>query len=402
MAQTRVNAAAVAAGTRREGGPWLDAAEGLHAWMLARDYRGHDPHDFLASPLLGRLTFGSRWLGVAWIQLGKRSPGGVRRLLRVPALRNAKGVGLVVGACARLYTATGDARWRDEGQALVGWLAGNGHRAAGGIGWGYPFAWANRDFHAPAGTPSSVATAFVGHALLDAAEAWGDEQAVRLATEGALWLAGALNRIPGEPGFAFSYTPVDRRVVHNASVLAASLLARVAARSDQVALAADALAAARFTAAAQGADGAWPYGLGRRNAWVDSFHTSYTLVALHAIGTLLGTPEFERGVQRGARYWLDTFLAGPAVTFYPGRRYPIDVHAVAHAILALRALRGYVPDAHARAQALGHWALDVMRDGDGSFYYQQSARGIDRARYMRWTQAWMLSALAELAAWEAA
>ena len=116
-------------------------------------------------------------------------------------------------------------------------------------GWGYPFPWTNRDARVPAGTPNAVVTAFVADALLEA-----DAQGLRV-DEGGLSDAGtflveALRRIPGpDASFCFSYTPLDRRAVHNANVLVAALLARLARRLDRPEWGETALTAARFTLA---------------------------------------------------------------------------------------------------------------------------------------------------------
>ena len=105
----------------------------------------------------------------------------------------------------------------------------------------------------PAGTPSSVVTAFVGGALLEAADAGvaeGDaEEALGRAAD---FLLDDLRRSAPDPDpFCFSYTPLDRRFVHNASVLAAALLARVGRRLGRDDALDAAVRAARFTAAAQ-------------------------------------------------------------------------------------------------------------------------------------------------------
>jgi hypothetical protein len=379
---------------------WLEAAGRLHAWMHERDHCGHDPHDALASPLIARLALGSRWLGIAWTQLGKRSPPSLRRLLGVPAARNAKGVGLVVAACVRLARASGEPSWRTEAERLVRWLDANGCRDADTIGWGYPFAWANRDFHVPAHTPSGVATAFVGHALFDAAEAWGDSRAAELGIQAARFIQCRLRRVPVGHGFAFSYTPLDTRVVLNNSALAASLLARAAAATGEERLAADARHAAFTCAAQQRADGSWPYGITRRNGWTDSFHTGYLLVALDCVRRFGEAAALGPAIEAGVRYWREAFFTGPAVGYWPNRAWPVDQHAVAQAVLTLRTFAAQIVDARALAGRLGAWSLEEMCSPDGSFYYRRTRHRIERARYMRWTQAWMLCALAELADWD--
>jgi hypothetical protein len=378
---------------------WLDAALALDRWMAERGDEGHDPFDFLSSPRVQRLTFGSRWGAVAWTQLGKRSPVQLRGVFGVPRARNAKGIGLAVAAQVRLARVVAGDGPRARARELVDWLATQRAEGYPGAGWGYPFPWANRDFHAPVGTPSSVVTAFVGHALLDAADAFGWEECGQLAAEGGDFLRVALNRLPGSDGsFCWSYTPLDRRGVHNASLLAASLVARlgrVAGAGDGVE---EAMGAARFTVRAQRADGSWPYGVARRDAWVDSFHTSYNLVALRTIGEAAGSAEFEGAIERGLDYWRRAFLVGPAVSYFPDTPYPVDLHAVAHSILTLLTFRDRMPDAVATAERLAAWCLEEMRDPEGFFYYQRHRRWTNRLPYMRWIQAWMLLALSELAA----
>lgn len=389
--------------------PWLAAARSLDRWMAARDYAGHDPHDFLASGLVRATTLGSRWAAVAWTQAGRRLPVQLRPALRVPKARNAKGIGLVLAAQVRLAEAEADdpggkgdaigsagdraARARE----LVAWLDSTADRSHGGAGWGYPFPWANRDFMAPAGTPSSVATAFIGHALLDAADRLGMEEARQLAAEAVTFLTTALHRIPGaDDTFCFSYTPLDGRAVHNASLLAASLIARLDTPSHPEDPGGLIGRVVGFTLRAQRDDGAWPYGAGRRNQWVDSFHTGYLLLALDMVGRRVAVPGLDAAVDRGVAYWRSAFFAGPAVGFHPGERYPVDAHAVAQAILTFLGLRHRIPDGPAEAQRLGAWAIRAMRDPSGYFHYRHHGRWRNRLPYMRWVQSWMLLALSEL------
>jgi hypothetical protein len=390
---------------------WTAAAERLDAWMSERDYAGYDPHDWLSATPIRALSFGSRWLGAAWTQVGKRSPLQLRPLVGVRPARNAKGIGLVLSAHTHLFAATGSARYGASTRGLFDWLAGQGVRVGEGVGWGYPFPWANRDFYAPAGTPSSVATAFIGQALLDAAQAepplpdLAAADAHALAVQAGEFIASGLRRIPGPEGtFCFSYTPLDDRAVHNASLLGAALLARLAAagvpRSAEWAAAA--LAAARFTVRAQRPDGSWPYGVGARNAWVDSFHTSYSLVALDTIARALDTREFDAAIDAGIDYWRGAFFNGPAVGFHPAAPYPIDVHAVAHAVLSFIALEHRIAGAFGEATRLADWCIAEMQDAAGYFYYQKHRRYVNRLPYMRWTQAWMLLALARVGARAAA
>jgi hypothetical protein len=97
------------------------------------------------------------------------------------------------------------------------------------------------------------------------------------------------------------------------------------------------------------------------------------------------------------KYWERTFLRGDAVWLTSTSEYPIDMHAVAHAIITLCVFRDELPDAVNKADRLAAWALREMRDESGFFYYQKQRAFVNRIPYMRWTQAWMLRALSELA-----
>lgn len=383
---------------------YLEVALELDAWLAERDDRGYDPHDLLASPLVRALTLGTRWGGVLWTQLGRRSPIQFRPLLGVPRSQNSKGIGLALSAQRFLYQATGRESHRERARVLTEWLDNAAVRDGRypGIGWGYPFPWANRDFYAPAGTPASVVTVFNAHTLLDTIEQFGWTEYEDLVEGAVEFLRLGLNRLPGPGGsFIFSYTPLDRRWIHNASLLTASLLARAGAHFGDDEALTDALRAADFTRAAQRSDGSWPYGLGSRNSWVDSFHTGYKLIALDQIRRATGSREFDEAIERGLDYWKRAFFVGPAVGFFSGRPYPIDMHAVAHAILTLLHFRAEIPDASRRAEALADWALAEMRDREGYFYYQRHRHWTNRMVYMRWVQAWALRAFAELGAAEA-
>lgn len=371
---------------------WAGVAHGVLGWMRERDFRGWDPFDLLASPLVRGLSFGARLPAVAWTQLGRRSPVQLRGLLGVPRTVNPKTLGLVVAGSCRLEGG-------DEAVDMVERLL-DLERPGGG--WGYPFPWANRAFRVPADTPASVPTAFVGHALMDvleggsAVEGGEVEGAVVRAAE---WARSELGRLPGPDGtFCFTYTPLDQRGVHNANALTASLLARAGRRLDDQGLLDAALRAARFTVRAQADDGSWRYGSGSGDRWIDSYHTGYLLWALETVGRALATDELDEAVDRGLRYWQGAFFRGPAVSLRPGGTYPVDMHAVAQAVLTALRFRDRLDRGRALAESLGRWSVRRMRAPDGHFHYRRHRLLTNRVPYMRWVQAWAFRAFAELAA----
>lgn len=382
--------------------PWRHEAQALAQWMASRDYKGADPFDGACSPL-ARPFLGLRWVAVGWIQLHRRLPVNLRPWVGVPALPNPKTLALALDG----HRAMGDPQGKLDDVALRLLALQNPDG-----GWGYPFPWANRHFSVPAGTSASVPTVFSAHALLNAVGELSPPLALRAhqAARGAAeFLAHRLNQIPAPGGVLLSYTPLDHRGVHNASLLSASVLARVGVQSDSdfVALARSALNA---TLAAQRPDGLWPYGLTRRDAWVDGYHTGYILNALVHLKRDLKRDlnrdqdsdldaTLTTALHAGFHGWRDTFLAPEGVVRYrSGRTHPIEAHGMAQGILTLLQFRDLAPDALEQAASLGHWCMNHLALSGGGYAIEQGRWVRNPVRYMRWVQAWMFRAFAELAA----
>ena len=106
---------------------------------------------------------------------------------------------------------------------------------------------------------------------------------------------------------------------------------------------------------------------------------------------------FASSIQRGDEFWrAHFFLADGWPKYFHDRRYPADAHAAGAAIVALVELRAHTDGALALAQLIARWSIAHLRDRRGFFYYQRRRTYTVRTPYMRWTQAWMLYALARL------
>ncbi|HEU4477484.1 MAG TPA: hypothetical protein VFR80_03140, partial [Pyrinomonadaceae bacterium] len=68
----------------------------------------------------------------------------------------------------------------------------------------------------------------------------------------------------------------------------------------------------------------------------------------------------------------------------------------AAAIVSLLDLIELDRDALSLAERIAHWSIRNLRDKQGFFYYQRRRFYTVRTPFMRWTQAWMLYALARL------
>lgn len=395
----------------------MDALAKLDGWIEAEGFVGWDPHDALNSPLL-RWISKQRVLGIALVQLLRRSPVNVRPVLRIRKGYNPKAMGLFLAAYTQKFVTTRQEKHLERVRFFFNWLIENASPGYSGYCWGYNFDWPNRGFFAPAGTPTVVNTAFIGLSFLSAESVLAASSA-RPALAGESWLRFNRSEVtsgvdiarntcqfilrdlhtlrPREDEVCFSYTPIDHRFIHNANMLGAWLLAAVYVRTGEKRLAEAAMAAARFTARRQSPDGSWTYGIAARDGWVDNFHTGYVLVALKRITSYLNTTEFDSALQVGYEFWKTRmFLSGVIPKYYPGRVYPIDIHSIAQAILTFLEFSDMDPSARERAEQVALWAIRNMQDEEGSFHYQVRRAFRIEIPYMRWSEAWMQQALTAL------
>jgi uncharacterized protein YyaL (SSP411 family) len=276
-----------------------------------------------------------------------------------------------------------------------------------GAAWGYNFDWQSRNFFAPLGTPMIVPTAFAVRALLDAYETLGDHTYLETARSSCEFILKDLKRTvdsdEGEGELCFSYSPLDQTKVFNASLFAAETLACVGVLTGETKfrdVANDlAVRAARYVLHRQNEDGSWFYGAGPNQQWIDNFHTAYLILSLSRIMKCLGGGEIDLkpAIERGYRFWRDRFfLADGWPKYYHDTLHPADAHAAATAIITLVELQELDREALPLAETIADWTIRNLRDSRGFFYYQRRRFYTVRTPFMRWTQAWMLYALARL------
>jgi hypothetical protein len=248
--------------------------------------------------------------------------------------------------------------------------------------------------------PNTIATAFAGHALLDAHLALGDESLLERA-RGVGWFF--LRRVPqtetGE-GAYFGYLPGDHTPIHNSNLLAASLLARLSAASstdaDRFGSAAD--AAVRYSTLRQRPDGSWPYGETPALGWVDNFHTGYVLDALRRCADAgIASEEADAAWRRGLElYRRAFFLADGTPKYYANRLFPIDAQSVAQGIQTLSLAAPHDPSCGRQAWAVFGFARRRMLRADGLPIFQRRRLWANRMPHFRWVVAPMLLALTHL------
>lgn len=379
----------------------MDELIDLNARLLgsiqAEQFAGHDPFDSLNSKLLQATPlYRNQWVRLAWLQLGKRSPVNLRPLLRVPKMRNPKGVGLFISGLLQDYRRTGDARYLQEARELADWLLtqrSNRQEWAHSC-WGYHFDWQARAFYVPAGKPNIITTCYVARALYELGAITADQTLMDVALDAARFIAAHLYTEADGRSF-YAYIPGEKAFVHNASLWGAAWCAFAGKQLGDEALVAQALRVARQSVQEQAADGSWVYGALHHHQFIDGFHTGYNLEALCMLRDATGTNEFDACIRLGYAYYVNTFFTEDGTAkYYNKALYPIDMHSFAQAVFTLLKVGGTSADLQLCDKVVQR-AIDLLYlPGKGQFIYQKTRWLTNRINYTRWTQAWAYGSLA--------
>ena len=372
------------------------AYDELFSWCREHDFAGHDPFDALNSRLFKATPFAnSRNARLIFTQAIKRSPADLRAVIRVPAERNAKGIALFTLAQIAHYRQAKTEEAEKQVDSFLSGLLSMKLDGYSGACWGYNFDWQNRNFFAPRDTPTIVPTAFAARALIEARQ----DEYLRLARSVCDFILNDLPRsVDNVDELCFSYAPNSDTRIFNASLLAAEVLANVGKLTGEHQLFEPVERATRYVVNNQRPDGSWFYGTSPKQSWIDNFHTAYILFSLKRIieVTPFGS-DFQPALERGYEYWKNNFfLAEGWPKYYHDDPYPADAHAAASAIVTFLECRDLDKNALNLARNVAAWTIQNLRDSRGFFYYQRRRFYTVRKPYMRWTQAWMLYALARL------
>ena len=372
----------------------------LLTWCRTRGFAGYDPFDALNSRLFQHTPLAkSHAARLVWTQLIKRAPLNPRQLIAVPPQQNAKGTALFALAALASHRRSPSEETELHARTLLQYLLEMRIQGFSGAAWGYNFAWQSRNFFAPVGSPTIVPTAFAARALLEGALTFKDEEYLRVARSVCDFILQDLP-LHHEPNGAicFSYSPGSNTQIFNASLLAAETLAQVGTATGEQDLCDFAGRATDYVVDRQRPDGSWSYGTESTQSWIDNFHTAFVLYSLRKIHSACGLEATStQAMERGYAFWRETFfLADGWPKYYHDSLYPADAHAAASGMITLLEFQDSDPAALGLAERVGRWTIEHLRSPGGFFYYQRKRFFTVKTPFMRWSEAWMLYALARL------
>ena len=386
----------------------IDVYDQLFVYCEAENFAGYDPFDGLNSKIFQALPLKHLTVArLAWLQMVKRSPYNLRKILKIEKGVNPKGIALFALAELSRFRATNDEKHAINAKKLLEKLLSlkieiqrskvKDQRSK--TAFGYNFDWQSRAFFAPQGTPTIVPTAFATQAFIEGYTLFKDEMYLETAQEICRFITEDLNRIDEtNDEICFSYTPIDKSVIFNASLLAGECLANVGALTKNNEYLNLAEKTANYVLRYQQTDGSWAYGAKLRHKWIDNFHTAYVLLSLYRLQKLIPNLQSKsaNALKIGYKFWIKNFfLADGTPKYFDKEIYPIDIHSASAAIVALSELRDFDESAKPLAEKVTRWTIENMRDSDGFFYYQKRSSSIIKTPFIRWSNAWTAYAIAK-------
>ncbi len=373
-----------------------DSFNQLLSYCKKEDFKGYDPYDGLTSRFLQSLPIisGNRLVRLAWIQAFKRSPINLRPLLGVKKDYNPKAIGLFLAGYCNLYRKEPRQEYRDKINSFTVLIGQLSNKEWSGTCWGYNFDWQARAFFQPKHTPTVVASTFIANALLDAYEITKEEHLLNTARSTCSFILKDLNRTYDDRGdFSFSYSPLDKSVVFNASLLGSRLLARVYGFTGEKELVEEAKKSVSFCCRYQKENGSWSYGTLPFHHWVDNFHTGYNLECIADYMKFSEDYQYKYHLDKGFHYYINNFFTEEGIPkYYNNSMYPIDIHAPAQMVITMSKL-GKFKEHRELIDKVLLWTIKNMQSDKGYFYYQINKYFSSKIAYIRWAQAWMFYAL---------
>ena len=367
----------------------------LKSYCEQEEFKGYDPYDGLTSKFFRSIPIvrDIRFCRLAWLQLFKRLPINFRPLVGIAKQHNAKGLGLFLSGYCNLYRIDGNRDHLNQAILLAEKLVSLQSVGYSGACWGYYFDWQARAFFQPENTPTVVASTYVSSAFLDLYDLTKNEKYLNIARSTCDFVLNDLNRTFDEDGcFAFSYSPLDKSVVFNASLLGSRILSRVYSYTNESHLKEEAEKSVAFCCKHQKNDGSWAYGTYEFHQWLDNFHTGFNLECISDYIKFTGDMRYQSNFELGLKYYLETFFTeGGIAKYYHNQMYPVDIHSPSQLIVTLYKTGQFKQKRELAGRVL-NWTIDNMQSNKGYFYYQIKKRLSSRIPYMRWAQSWMFYA----------
>ena len=378
----------------------FDSLNRLRSYIESEGFMGYDPYDALNSTL--PLNALGRTATAIAVQIQKRNPINLRPMLGIKKGYNPKAMGILLKAYCILYGMKPDDKTKKTIEFLYNWLMDNFTRGYSGMCWGYNFDWSSPKHYLKAYTPTIVATSFIAKGLFEYYNLFKKEEVIETLKGICRFILNDLKITKTDDGICLSYTPFEPDCCYNASMLGAEVLAGVYKITKGKRLLEYSKEAVDFVVKRQRPDGRWNYSLdikrGTEREQID-FHQGYVIESMDSFIKYTDIKDniYMDSIKKGLVFYkkMQFFQNGRSLWRLP-KRWPVDIHNQSQGIITFSRVSGHGPDYTDFAKTIALWTIENMQDKKGFFYYRKGRFFDNKTAYMRWAEAWMFLALAEL------
>ena len=381
--------------TQQDFGKYINSLEKLRLYIEQENFKGYDPYDTLNSPFRFKL-FG-KFTAVLALQFQKRNPVNIRPLLGIKKEHNPKALGLFLYSYCKLQQHQPNKNYTTQINYLFNELKNNYTKGFSGYCWGYNFDWASSGKYIAKFSPNIVVTAFVAKGIYEYYQLTKNEEALTVLHSIGNFILKDLPITEFESGICFSYTTLGVDNCYNASLLAATVLAKLYSLTKNEMYKNYAIKAVDFVVSKQHADGHWNYSMddkGKERIQID-FHQGYIIDCIADVVQYanIQNEKYVEAISKGTVYYREQqfFENGQAKWRLP-KIYPVEIHNQSQGIITFCQKKQYANF----AKTIANYTIDNMQDKKGFFYYRKLKNYTHKTPYMRWSQAWMFTALTEL------
>jgi rhamnogalacturonyl hydrolase YesR len=373
----------------------LASLRSVQKWVEDREYKGYEPFDGLSSwfrPLTFGTIFGDRLL----MQLIRQSPVNLRPIMGVKPKDSTKGRGYMAWGYLYLFKATGDREFLQKAEACLDWLDHHKVPRFENHSWSNHFDFSSRGGRYTKDDPIIVWTSSIGQTYLEAYEQTGNSRWLTIAKSAGRWVLD-LPREKTPQGDCLSYLSHVQESIHNANMLGAALLARLAKHTGSAECREVARSAMEYSCSRQLPDGSWWYAEEPKYHWVDNFHTGYNLDSLKCYIDSTGDLTWLPKARNGLKFFKERFFeVDGRPRYYHNRTYPVDSQCAGQAIDTLALFSDMDSECLPFACKVAHWTIKNMQESDGHFQYRHYPWGKARTPMLHWSQAVIFKGLAVL------
>jgi len=308
-----------------------------------------------------------------------------------------QGNAMLIRTLITLFEKTSDPKYLNQSISLADNLAKDRSDKSKHMGWGQPFVWySSKGVTFPPHIPRATVTAQVAWAFLDVFRITKDKKYLNWSKDICELFINEFNYTPDKDGdICFSYTTLDNYHVHNANLLAASIISRVYKLTGIKKYQDFAKKSIDFSLKHQNEDGSFYYWAPPNKVFgtIDNYHTGFVLECLKTINEDFDSESYNEAYEKGLEYYFDYLFEDNTPKLTPKSIHPIDVQSCAQSIITFASdgRKEYLEKAN---QVADYSISNLFLSEKNHFAYRIYKNGFrDESYYFRWGDAWMLKAL---------